>query len=51
MMIIGIVSAGLFGVYIEKTLNYRRLFIALAIVGVLQTVCLPLLLKVFGYNF
>lgn len=51
MMVIGIVSAGLFGMYIEKTLNYRRIFLILATVGVLQTIALPALLKFVGYSF
>lgn len=51
MMIVGIVSAGLIGVYIEKTLKYRRVFIPLAFFGILQCVALPLMLKFIGYNF
>lgn len=44
MMIIGIISAAIFGFYIESTLNYRRIFIFLTILGVIQCVGLPLLL-------
>jgi len=51
MMVVGIVSAGLFGMYIEKTLNYRKIFLLLAIVGVFQSLALPALLKFVGYNF
>jgi hypothetical membrane protein len=45
MMIIGIISAALIGFYVEKTLNYRRVFMILAILGIIQTVFFSILLK------
>lgn len=51
MMIIGIISAGVLGVYIEKTLNYRRVFIILAIIGILQTIGFAIVLKFFNDNY
>jgi hypothetical protein len=44
-MIIGILSAAIIGLYVEKTLNYRRVFIILAVLGILQTVSFTALLK------
>jgi len=51
MMVVGIISAALFGMYIEKTLNYRRIFLILATIGILQTIALPSLLNFVGYSF
>ena len=44
-MITGILSAGLFGIYVEKTLKYRNTFILCAIIGLLTTAAFPLALK------
>jgi MFS transporter, FLVCR family, feline leukemia virus subgroup C receptor-related protein len=51
MMIVGIVSAAVIGIYIEKTLKYRRVFIPLAFFGIIQCVALPIMLKFIGYSF
>lgn len=50
MMIIGILSAALIGIYVEKTLNYKKVFIILSILGMLQTVSFTILLKI-GADF
>lgn len=47
MMIVGTVAAGVLGAYIEKTLDYRRVFVALGILGALQSCVLPLALIYF----
>lgn len=44
-MITGIVSAAIFGIYVEKTLKYRNAFWVCSFVGVLTTVGFPLALK------
>lgn len=44
MMICGIVSAGLLGIYVEKTLKYRNTFIFCSIIGLLTTIGFPLCL-------
>lgn len=51
MMIVGIVSAALIGLYIEKTLKYRRVFIPLAFFGMVQCVALPAMLLEVGHSF
>lgn len=51
MMVVGIVSAALLGLYIEKTLKYRRVFIPLALFGIVQSVGMPLMLATLGNNF
>lgn len=51
MMIMGIVSAGGFGLYIQKTLKYRKVFIILATLGLVQCVSMPIMLGLIGYNF
>jgi FLVCR family feline leukemia virus subgroup C receptor-related protein len=51
MMFMGIASAAVFGLYIEKTLKYRRVFVILAILGLIQCVSMPLVLGLIGYNF
>lgn len=51
MMIVGIVSAGFIGAYIEKTLKYRRVFIPLALFGIIQCVALPVMLIEIGHSF
>jgi FLVCR family feline leukemia virus subgroup C receptor-related protein len=51
MMIVGIISAALIGIYIEKTLKYRRVFIPLGLFGIIQSVCLPLVLIYEGHSF
>jgi FLVCR family feline leukemia virus subgroup C receptor-related protein len=51
MMIVGIISAALIGIYIEKTLKYRRVFIPLGLFGIIQSVCLPLVLIYKGHSF
>jgi Na+/melibiose symporter-like transporter len=45
MMVTGIISAAVFGLYIEKTLKYYVVFKLLAIIGVLQSVGFPLMLR------
>jgi Na+/melibiose symporter-like transporter len=45
LMISGIISAGLFGIYVEKTLKYRNTFIICGSIGLLTTVAFPLALK------
>jgi hypothetical protein len=45
MMVIGIISAALIGLYVEKTLDYRRVFMILAILGITQTIGFSLILK------
>jgi hypothetical protein len=35
MMITGIFTAGVLGVYIENTLNYRRVFLVLGFTGII----------------
>ncbi|CAM6006598.1 unnamed protein product [Sphagnum balticum] len=51
MIVTGVLSAGLLGAYIEKTLNYRRVFVALGVLGIVQSCFLPIFLRVFGDNF
>jgi FLVCR family feline leukemia virus subgroup C receptor-related protein len=51
MMIVGIVSAALIGIYIEKTLKYRRVFIPLALFGMVQCVGMPIMLAEIGDSF
>jgi hypothetical protein len=45
MMVIGIISAALIGLYVEKTLQYRKVFIILSILGITQTIGFSLMLK------
>lgn len=45
LMISGIISAALFGIYVEKTLKYRNTFIMCSIIGLATTVLFPLALK------
>lgn len=45
MMITGIVSAALFGAYVERTLKYRNVFWLCAIIGLLTTFGFPMALK------
>lgn len=47
LMVTGIISAGIFGAYVERTLKYRRVFWLCSIVGILTTVGFPLALKFF----
>ena len=51
MMATGIISAALFGLYIEKTLKYYVIFKVLAFLAVLQCVGFPLALGIEKYNF
>ncbi len=51
MMVVGIISAALLGLYIEKTLRYRRIFILLSIFGILQSIGFPFMLVELGDNF
>ena len=51
MMATGIISAALFGLYIEKTLKYYVIFKVLAFLAVLQCVGFPLVLGIEKYNF
>ncbi len=51
MMVVGIISAALLGLYIEKTLQYRRIFIILSIFGIIQSVGFPFMLAKLGDNF
>ena len=51
MMVTGIISAALFGLYIEKTLKYYVIFKVLAVLGVLECVGFPLVLGIEKYNF
>lgn len=44
LMITGIVSAGVFGAYVERTLKYRNIFILCGIVGIGTTIGFPLCL-------
>ncbi len=46
MMITGILSAAVIGIYVEKTLNYRRVFLILAFLGVVQTIAFSVLLGI-----
>ena len=46
MMATGIISAALFGLYIEKTLKYYVIFKVLAFLAVLQCVGFPLALGI-----
>ncbi len=46
MMITGIISAAVIGIYVEKTLNYRRVFMILAFLGIVQTIAFSLLLDI-----
>ncbi len=50
MMITGIVSAALFGLYIERTLKYYIIFRILALVGLIECLGFPFLLGVVGYS-
>jgi FLVCR family feline leukemia virus subgroup C receptor-related protein len=45
MMVIGIISAAVIGLYVEKTLQYRRVFMVLAVMGITQTIGFSLVLK------
>lgn len=45
LMISGIISAGLFGAYVEKTLKYRRTFLICGSIGLVTTFAFPLALK------
>ena len=49
LMVTGIVSAAIFGSYVEKTLKYRRMFWLCSLVGMLTTVAFPLALKKISY--
>ena len=51
MTIIGIVSAGIFGAYVQKNRRFRRVFIFLATLGGLYSISYPMFLKVVGYDF
>jgi MFS transporter, FLVCR family, feline leukemia virus subgroup C receptor-related protein len=51
MMFVGIVSAGFIGAYIEKTLKYRKVFIPLALFGIIQCIALPIMLIEIGHSF
>lgn len=51
MMIVGIISAALFGLYIERTLKYYVIFKVLAFLGVVVCVGLPLVIGFLKYNF
>lgn len=44
MMIAGIISAALIGIYVERTLKYKRAFVMCSILGLLTTVAFPLCL-------
>jgi len=46
MMVVGIISAAIIGIYVERTLKYRTVFLVLAFLGVVQTVAFSVLLKV-----
>lgn len=48
LMITGIISAAIFGIYIQKTLKYRRIFILCAIIGLLTTIGFPLTMKYYS---
>lgn len=45
LMIAGIISAGILGIYVQKTLKYRNTFIVCGLLGILTTVAFPLALK------
>lgn len=45
LMVTGIVSASLFGIYVERTLKYRKAFRVCASIGILTTFAFPLALK------
>lgn len=44
LMITGIIAAGIFGIYVEKTLKYRNLFRLCSFIGILTTIGFPLAL-------
>lgn len=46
MMVIGIISAAVVGIYVEKTLNYRRVFLLLSFLGIVQTIAFSVILDV-----
>lgn len=50
LMVTGIVSAGLFGIYVEKTLQYRRTFWVCSLLGLLTTVGFPLAMKYLTHS-
>ena len=51
MMICGILSATLVGLYIEKTLKYHRVFKILGIVGLIQAAGFPIVVGAMHDNF
>ena len=51
LMVAGIVSAALIGLYIEKTLKYRRMFWICSCLGIITTIGFPLSLKLLPTQF
>jgi len=45
MMVCGIISATLTGIYIEKTLNFRVMFILYSVISIIVTVALTVFLR------
>lgn len=50
-MVAGIISAALIGLYIEKTLKYRRMFWICSLLGIITTIGFPLSLKFLSDKF
>ena len=50
LMVTGIIFAAIFGLYVEKTLKYRRVFWLCAVIGLLTTIGFPLAMKFLHYS-
>ena len=51
MLICGILSAALLGFYIEKTLNYSRVFKVIGVIALVESFGFPLVLSFMPHNF
>lgn len=51
MMICGILSAALLGLYIEKTLKYSRVFRVMGVLALVECVGFPLVVSLLPHNF
>ena len=51
LMVTGIISAALIGLYVEKTLKYRRIFWVCSLLGILTTIGFPLSLKYYSDQY
>ena len=51
MMICGIISAALIGLYIEKTLKYNKMFKIIGILALIDCVGFPLVVSLLEHNF